>query len=54
MTGIAAVFYRISIVPARCGIDNIGLAKSIVRNGGLRENEAEEDEHIEKRYWTQS
>ena len=34
-----------------CGKDNVASAKSIVRNGGVLENEVEEDGHIEQRYW---
>lgn len=34
-----------------CDKDNIGSAKSIIRNGGVLENEVEEDGHIEQRYW---
>ena len=33
--------------------DNIGSAKSIIRNGGVLENEVEEDGHLEQRYWIQ-
>lgn len=34
-----------------CDKDNIGSAKSIMNNGGVLENEVEEDGHIEQRYW---
>ena len=34
-----------------CGKDNVASAKSIVRNGGVLENEVEDDGHIEQRYW---
>ena len=34
-----------------CDKDNIGSAKSIVKNGGILENEIEEDGHLEQRYW---
>jgi len=34
-----------------CDKENIGSAKSIQRNGGVLENEIEEDGHIEQRYW---
>ena len=34
-----------------CDRDNIGSAKSIINNGGILENEGEEDGHIEQRYW---
>ena len=34
-----------------CDKDNIGSAKSIVNNGGVLENEVEEDGVIEQRYW---
>ena len=34
-----------------CGKENVASAKSIVRNGGVLENEVEEDGHIEQRYW---
>ncbi len=30
-----------------------GYAKSIINNGGVLENEVEEDGHIEQRYWIQ-
>ncbi|MDE5803367.1 MAG: GNAT family acetyltransferase [Lachnospiraceae bacterium] len=36
-----------------CDKDNIGSAKSIFRNGGVLENEVEEDGHITQRYWIQ-
>ena len=36
-----------------CDKNNIGSAKSIIRNGGILENEIEEDGHIEQRYWIQ-
>lgn len=36
-----------------CDRDNIGSAKSIIRNGGVLENEVEEDGHITQRYWIQ-
>lgn len=36
-----------------CDKDNIGSAKSILRNGGVLENEVEEDGHLEQRYWIQ-
>ena len=32
---------------------HIGDGKSIVRNGGVLENEIEDDGHIEQRYWIQ-
>ena len=31
--------------------NNIGSAKSIIKNGGVLENEVEEDGHLEQRYW---
>lgn len=34
-----------------CDKDNIGSAKSIMNNGGILENEIEEDGNIEQRYW---
>ena len=34
-----------------CDKENIGSAKSIIKNGGILENEVEEDGHIEQRYW---
>lgn len=34
-----------------CDKDNIGSAKSIINNGGILENEVEEDGHLEQRYW---
>ena len=34
-----------------CDKDNIGSAKSIINNGGILENEIEEDGVIEQRYW---
>ncbi len=36
-----------------CEKDNIGSAKSIIKNGGVLENEVEEDGQIEQRYWIQ-
>lgn len=36
-----------------CDKDNIGSAKSIIKNGGVLENEVEEDGHLEQRYWIQ-
>lgn len=36
-----------------CDKENIGSAKSIINNGGVLENEVEEDGHIEQRYWIQ-
>ena len=36
-----------------CSKDNIASAKSIIRNGGVLENEVEDDGHIEQRYWIQ-
>lgn len=36
-----------------CDKDNIGSAKSITNNGGVLENEIEEDGCIEQRYWIQ-
>ena len=36
-----------------CDKDNIGSAKSIINNGGILENEDEENGHIEQRYWIQ-
>ncbi|MCI9435910.1 MAG: GNAT family N-acetyltransferase [Lachnospiraceae bacterium] len=36
-----------------CDKDNIGSAKSIINNGGVLENEVEEDGHMEQRYWIQ-
>ena len=36
-----------------CDKDNIGSAKSIIYNGGILENEVEEDGRIEQRYWIQ-
>lgn len=36
-----------------CNKDNIGSAKSIINNGGVLENEVEEDGHIVQRYWIQ-
>ncbi len=34
-----------------CGKDNVGSAKSIVRNGGVLENEQEEGGRVVQRYW---
>lgn len=34
-----------------CDKDNIGSVKSIMNNGGVLENEIEEDGHIVQRYW---
>ena len=36
-----------------CDKNNIGSAKSIINNGGILENEVEENGHIEQRYWIQ-
>lgn len=36
-----------------CDKDKIGSAKSIIRNGGVLENEVEEDGHLAQRYWIQ-
>lgn len=36
-----------------CDKENIGSAKSIVKNGGILENEVEAEGHIEQRYWIQ-
>lgn len=36
-----------------CDKDNIASAKSIIKNGGVLENEVEENGHIEQRYWIQ-
>ena len=36
-----------------CDKDNIDSAKSIIDNGGVLENEVEENGHIEQRYWIQ-
>ena len=34
-----------------CDKDNIGSAKSIIKNGGILENEQKEDGKVEQRYW---
>lgn len=34
-----------------CDKDNIGSAKSIIKNGGILENEIEEEGIVEQRYW---
>ena len=34
-----------------CDKDNVGSAKSIVRNGGVLENEIIRDGTVEQRYW---
>ena len=34
-----------------CDKDNIGSAKSIIKNGGILENELNENGKIEQRYW---
>ena len=34
-----------------CDKDNIGSAKSIIRNGGILENEVIENGKIKQRYW---
>lgn len=34
-----------------CDKDNVGSAKAIVKNGGVLENEVEEDGHVVQRYW---
>ena len=36
-----------------CDKTNIGSAKTIINNGGVLENEVEEDGRIEQRYWIQ-
>lgn len=36
-----------------CDKNNIGSAKAIIRNGGVLENEIEEEGHVEQRYWIQ-
>ncbi|MBQ0102258.1 MAG: GNAT family N-acetyltransferase, partial [Firmicutes bacterium] len=36
-----------------CDKNNVGSAKSIIRNGGVLENEVEEDGGITQRYWIQ-
>ncbi|MGN0266299.1 MAG: GNAT family N-acetyltransferase [Lachnospiraceae bacterium] len=36
-----------------CDKENIGSAKSIIRNGGVLENEIADDNHIAQRYWIQ-
>lgn len=36
-----------------CDKDNVGSAKSIIRNGGVLENKVEEDGTIVQRYWIQ-
>ena len=43
----------INRVLVTCNKNNIGSAKSIIRNGGVLENEIEEEGHIEQRYWVQ-
>ena len=37
-----------------CDKDNIGSAKSIIRNGGILENELTENGKIKQRYWIDS
>ena len=44
---------RIHKVLICCDKENIGSAKSIIKNGGILENEVEEDGHIEQRYWVE-
>lgn len=34
-----------------CDKDNIGSVKSIIKNGGILENELNENGKIEQRYW---
>lgn len=36
-----------------CDKENIGSAKSIIRNGGVLENEVEDDGEVVQRYWIQ-
>ena len=36
-----------------CDKENIASAKSIIRNGGVLENEVEDNGHMEQRYWIQ-
>ena len=43
----------ISRVLMCCDKENIASAKSIIRNGGVLENEVEDNGHIEQRYWIQ-
>lgn len=37
-----------------CDKDNVGSAKVIVKNGGVLENEVEEDGHVVQRYWIEN
>ena len=36
-----------------CNKNNIASAKTIIHNGGVLENEVEEEGHVEQRYWLQ-
>lgn len=59
--GIATAMIRLALEECRklgigrvlmvCDKDNIGSAKSIIKNGGVLENEVEVDGIIEQRYW---
>lgn len=59
--GYATEMIRLALIECRklgldrvlmvCNKDNVGSMKSIVKNGGILENEVEEDGCIEQRYW---
>ena len=34
-----------------CSKENVGSAKSIIKNGGMLENEVTVDDTVEQRYW---
>ena len=54
MIGLALEGWRklgITRVLLVCDKDNIGSAKSIVKNGGILENEVTRDGTVEQRYW---
>lgn len=59
--GYATEMIRLALIECRklgldrvlmvCNKDNVGSAKSIIRNGGILENEVEDNGSIEQRYW---
>jgi predicted acetyltransferase len=36
-----------------CDRDNLGSAKTIIKNGGVLENEVQEEERVTQRYWVE-
>lgn len=59
--GYATEMIRLALIECRklgldrvlmvCNKDNVGSVKSIIRNGGILENEVEDNGSIEQRYW---